>query len=146
MSHDKTIHTAIIRHARNTEALKTFTSAQILVDEGDQVFASYEIPGRGSVSAWVKVDVPETFEQEPRTIAFLRDRIDEIDFQRNRCMSLLAERKADLKGSYSEAKREDFDPLLSLTVLLAEEEITRLTRELNELWDEAADNVEHKED
>lgn len=132
METDKTLHDAIIRHARNDEVLKNFSSAKVLTDEGDKIFVSYEIPGRGSVSAWVPVGTPDTIEEEPRTVAFLRNKIDEIDHYRNRALTVLQHRKDELHGR---AGSEDFDPFMALTVILAEEETNRLMRELRELTD-----------
>lgn len=132
MEIDKTIHNAIIKHARGDEVLKNFSSAKVLTDEGDKVFVSYEIPGRQPVSAWVPVGTPDTIEEEPRTVAFLRDKIDEIDHYRNRALSVLQHRKEELHGRVDS---EDFDPFMALTVILAEEETNRLMRELRELMD-----------
>lgn len=149
------VHEAIKNYANNSSILSTYTKYSILVAEEDQIFVQFDgVPNRGSLTVWVKLpeecqgdpwEIAGTIsgdalvgyaeeDEEPRTVAFLRNEIDDLDH--------------DLYLAKGVIKREEHQiellPFLRLTIANAEDRRHRLLKELEELSDDVLDYLERK--
>jgi hypothetical protein len=139
------VHEAIKTYANTSSILSTYTKYSILVVEEEQIFVQFDgVPNRGTLTVWIKLPeeckdnpwnplghVAYSEEEEPRTVAFLRNEIDDLDYSLNQAKKTLT--KAEHAAGASSIP-SDMIPFMRLVVADAEDRRVRLSKELNDLF------------
>lgn len=135
-----TIHEAIKKAAEDNENIESFTKYSILVVEEGQVFVQFDgVPKRGSLTMWVKTPTDAPYdeiayaeeEEEPRTVAFLRNEIDDLDYNINLAKKALEKEQWASGASSTPSHMLTF---MKLTIANAEDLRRRLFKELEDLF------------
>lgn len=135
-----TIHEAIKKASEDSENIESYTKYSILVVEEGQVFVQFDgVPKRGTLCMWVKTptDLPydeivyAEEEEEPRTVAFLRNEIDDLDY--NIMLAKKALKEEEHKAGASSAAPYMLT-FMKLTITNAEDLRRRLFEELEDLF------------
>jgi hypothetical protein len=139
------VNKAIEEYADKNDNIESYTKYSILVVEVDQIFVQFDgVPNRGTLTVWIKLPeeckdnpwnplghVAYSEEEEPRTVAFLRNEIDDLDYSLNQAKKTLT--KAEHAAGASSIP-SDMIPFMRLVVADAEDRRVRLSKELNDLF------------